>query len=111
VVKDLEDMEGDARYNCRTMPIAWGIRSSKVYAAVWLIVLGAALFIVIVYAFQVQWWMLAVYLLLAVLVPLFFVFRKLRTAVLGRDYGMISNLIKLVMLTGILSILFFKLYI
>ena len=25
VVKDIEDMEGDAKYNCKTMPIVWGV--------------------------------------------------------------------------------------
>ena len=31
VVKDMEDMDGDARYGCRTLPIAWGIPASKVF--------------------------------------------------------------------------------
>ncbi|MES1161033.1 MAG: geranylgeranylglycerol-phosphate geranylgeranyltransferase, partial [Bacteroidota bacterium] len=30
VVKDIEDMEGDARYGCRTMPIVWGVNTAKV---------------------------------------------------------------------------------
>jgi len=38
-IKDLEDMAGDAKYECRTMPIVWGVNVSKVYIAVWLIVL------------------------------------------------------------------------
>ena len=111
VVKDMEDLEGDKRYDCRTMPIAWGIRASKVYTAVWIIVLGAALLILSIYALQVHWWWLAVYLVVAVLIPLYFIFRKLRAAVHRQDFGMISNLVKLVMLTGILSMIFFKWYI
>jgi len=111
VVKDMEDLEGDARYNCNTMPIAWGIRASKVYTAVWIIVLGAALLILSIYALQVHWWWLAVYLIIAVLMPLYFIFRKLSIAVHREDFGMISNLVKLVMLTGILSMIFFKWYI
>ena len=31
VVKDMEDMEGDAKYGCKTMPIVWGIPASKVF--------------------------------------------------------------------------------
>ena len=111
VVKDLEDMEGDARYNCHTMPIAWGIHASKVYTAVWVIVLGAALLILSIYAIQVQWWWLAVYLLVFVLSPLYFVFRKLAPAQQSSEFGAISSLVKLVMLTGILSMIFFKFYI
>ena len=56
VIKDIEDMEGDAKYGCRTMPIAWGVRSTKVFIVVWLIVLLAMLVVIQVYAFQLGWW-------------------------------------------------------
>ncbi len=36
VVKDIEDMEGDMKYNCRTMPIVWGVNVAKVFAGTWL---------------------------------------------------------------------------
>ncbi len=39
VIKDMEDMEGDARYGCKTMPIVWGIPVAKVFTGVWLMVL------------------------------------------------------------------------
>lgn len=110
-VKDMEDFEGDARYNCHTMPIAWGFRATKVYTVVWTIVLSASLLILVVYALQVQWWWLAIYLVIAVLMPLTSIFRKLKSASSTRDYRNISNLVKLVMLTGILSMIFFKWYI
>ncbi len=110
-VKDMEDIEGDTKYNCRTMPIAWGIRASKVYTAVWIIVLGAALLILSIFAVQIKWWWLAVYIITTVLTPLYYIFRKLRRAMHSRDFGAISTLVKLVMLSGILSMLFFKCYI
>ncbi|MES1226839.1 MAG: geranylgeranylglycerol-phosphate geranylgeranyltransferase, partial [Bacteroidota bacterium] len=50
VVKDMEDIEGDEKYGCRTMPIVWGIPASKVFAGVWLIVLILAVAILLVYA-------------------------------------------------------------
>ena len=28
--KDMEDMEGDRRYGCKTMPIVWGLNATKV---------------------------------------------------------------------------------
>ena len=33
-IKDMEDMAGDEKYGCRTMPIVWGIRATKVYTAI-----------------------------------------------------------------------------
>jgi 4-hydroxybenzoate polyprenyltransferase len=110
-VKDMEDIEGDSKYNCHTMPIEWGIRASKVYTAVWIFVLGAALMILSIFAVQIKWWWLGVYIIVTVLTPLYFIYRKLRTAMHSRDFGAISTLVKLVMLSGILSMLFFKWYI
>ena len=46
VVKDMEDMEGDRRYGCKTMPIVWGINATKVFVGVWLIVLTGVLIVV-----------------------------------------------------------------
>jgi 4-hydroxybenzoate polyprenyltransferase len=49
VIKDMEDMEGDRKYGCRTMPIVWGLNASKVFVAVWIVVLSAALSILQLY--------------------------------------------------------------
>ena len=51
-IKDMEDIAGDVKYGCRTMPIVWGINATKVYVAVWLIVLIAALLVLQVYVLQ-----------------------------------------------------------
>ncbi|MES1222806.1 MAG: geranylgeranylglycerol-phosphate geranylgeranyltransferase, partial [Bacteroidota bacterium] len=40
-IKDMEDIEGDLKYGCKTMPIRWGINAAKVYVALWLVVLLA----------------------------------------------------------------------
>ncbi|MGG9972272.1 geranylgeranylglycerol-phosphate geranylgeranyltransferase [Ferruginibacter sp. SUN002] len=108
VIKDMEDMEGDAKYGCTTMPIVWGVPSSKVFVAVWLIVLAGALAVVQFYVIQLGWWISAVYCLLMVIIPLIFIYTKLRTAQVAADYHKLSSLIKVVMLTGILSMFFLK---
>ncbi len=56
VIKDIEDMAGDAKYGCRTMPIVWGVNVSKVFTGTWIIVLVAALFIVQAYVLTFEWW-------------------------------------------------------
>lgn len=108
VVKDIEDLEGDAKNNCKTMPVVWGIRTSKVFAGVWLVVLIGVLFILQFYAFQMGWHLIDFYCLILVVLPLIFILRKLYQAQNKADYHAISRLIKLVMLTGILSIVFFR---
>ena len=110
VIKDMEDIEGDRRYGCRTMPIVWGINATKVFTAVWLIVLTVSLAAVQVYVLIFGWWWSAVYVLLLIVLPLLWGLWKLRTAKLAKDFHKISTLIKAVMFTGICSMIFFKLY-
>jgi 4-hydroxybenzoate polyprenyltransferase len=108
VVKDMEDVPGDEKFGCRTMPIVWGIPSSKVFAGVWLVVLILAVLVLFVYALLLGWWIAAVYVLLLVVLPLLQVLRKLYRAAGPPDFHKVSGLIKLAMLTGILSMMFFK---
>ena len=111
VVKDIEDMEGDAKYNCKTMPIVWGIPTSKVFAGVWLVVLIGTLSIIQFYAFQLGWLLISFYSFVIVVFPLMWILRKLYVAHNSKQYHQLSQIIKLVMLFGILSLFFFKLYI
>lgn len=107
VIKDIEDMEGDARYGCKTMPIVWGVPTSKVFTAVWLVVCVAALAIVQLYAWQLGWFIICGYTVLLVILPLLYILKNLYKATRPADYHALSTLIKLVMLAGILSMLFF----
>ena len=110
VIKDMEDMEGDRKYGCRTMPIVWGLNASKVFVAVWLIVLISALVILQIYVLQYGWWLSIVYCVLFIIVPLLWIFNKLFAANASQDFHILSSAIKIIMLTGILSMLFFLLY-
>lgn len=107
VIKDMEDVQGDAAHNCRTMPIVWGIPSSKVFTAVWIIVAIGGLLILQIFAWQASWWWIIVYSVMLVILPLVFVLRKLYQAKEAGDYHQLSSWMKFIMLTGILSMLFF----
>ncbi|UAY50763.1 geranylgeranylglycerol-phosphate geranylgeranyltransferase [Ferruginibacter albus] len=110
VIKDIEDVQGDERYNCTTMPIVWGIPASKVFAAVWIIVLISALAIVQFYVLQLGWWLSALYCFVLIIVPLVWVLKKLYEAQESKQYHQLSSAIKLVMLSGILSMIFLWMY-
>jgi 4-hydroxybenzoate polyprenyltransferase len=77
VIKDMEDRDGDARYGCKTMPIVWGIPVSKVFTAVWLVVLMAAICIVQLYVLPFGWWASTFYGIVLILLPLGWILRKL----------------------------------
>lgn len=106
-VKDMEDMEGDARYGCKTMPIVWGLNAAKVYVAVWLVVLITILVIVQFYVLHFRWWMPVTYSFVCIVAPLIYIFYRLFPALNNRDFHRLSNWIKTVIFTGILSMLFF----
>jgi len=109
-IKDMEDLEGDEKYGCRTLPIVAGIRATKIYISIWVVILLAALIILQLYVLQFQWWYAIVYSVFLVIAPLAYLLYKLRTANTVRDFSALSSLSKLIMLTGIVSMIFFRIY-
>jgi 4-hydroxybenzoate polyprenyltransferase len=110
VLKDMEDRIGDQQYGCRTMPIVWGLQASRVFIYVWLIVLAGTLILLQFYVIAYGWWLSITYCLLLIVIPLLLVLRKLASAQTQHDFHSLSNRIKWIMLTGILSMLFFAYY-
>ena len=109
-IKDIEDLQGDERYGCRTMPIVWGVNAAKVYIAVWLVVILALLVILQVYVARFEWWWAMAYSIVFIIGPFVLIFLRLYKAKDQKDYHRLSNWTKLVMLTGILSMVFFYFY-
>ncbi|SHJ84126.1 4-hydroxybenzoate polyprenyltransferase [Hymenobacter daecheongensis DSM 21074] len=103
IVKDVEDMRGDAQHECRTLPIVWGVVRTKWVAGFFLLSLvvfvggaaGAAL--------QQRHWLFGSWLLLAVLMPLLLLGRHLARADRRRDFARLSAWCKWIMLAGVLS--------
>jgi 4-hydroxybenzoate polyprenyltransferase len=109
-IKDIEDMQGDEKYGCRTMPIVWGVNATKVYIAVWLVVVIALLLVLQIYVFRFHWWWAMGYSVIFIIVPFVYILVKLFSAKSKTDYHRLSNWTKLAMLTGILSMVFFYFY-
>jgi len=110
VVKDLEDMDGDRKEGCRTMPIVWGVPAAKIFAAVWMVVLIGILLVSQFYVMTFGWWISAAYIVITVVVPLGYIMKWLYAANATNDYAKLSRWIKIVMLTGIFSMSFFRFY-
>ncbi|MDQ2718692.1 MAG: geranylgeranylglycerol-phosphate geranylgeranyltransferase [Bacteroidota bacterium] len=107
VIKDLEDIEGDLKYNCTTMPIVWGLPVSKVFAGVWIIVLMGMVAALQVYVVQLGWWYSALYFFITILIPLLWVLINLYKANTPEKFHKLSTAVKMIMLAGILSMIFF----
>lgn len=110
MVKDMEDVEGDRRYGCKTMPIVWGLRFSKLFAGVWMVLLLVMLLIALLYILYFQMWIPALYHFLLIILPAAYCLRMLPLATESRHFHLLSRYVKLVMLAGIISMVFFKFY-
>ena len=111
MIKDMEDIGGDSRYNCRTFPIVFGMNAARIYVAVWLVVLLALLSIMTIYVLQFGWWLSAIYCAGLLIVPTVQLFKKLLKSSEGKDFHEMSSLVKWIMLTGILTMLFLGLHV
>jgi 4-hydroxybenzoate polyprenyltransferase len=102
IIKDMEDMKGDAAFGCRTLPILFGIRKTKTILFALVIVFTAAL---IISGLRIQINVLA-YLGLFVLPPLMWLSYTLAKADSSRDFTRLSFLCKYIMLSGVVSMAF-----
>ncbi len=110
VVKDIEDIEGDRKHGCRTMPIVWGVEFSKIFATIWMVILLVLLLIVTFYILQLKMWVPALYNILLIVAPAAWSLRLLLKAETTADFAQLSSWIKAVIFTGILSMLLFKFF-
>ena len=109
VIKDMEDIEGDLKYGCTTMPIVWGLPASKVFTGVWIVVLAGLVTAIQIYVVQFGWWFSALYSLVAIIIPLIMLLRNLYGANTPVQFHRLSSMVKMIMLAGIVSMIFFKL--
>lgn len=102
LVKDIEDIDGDHKVGMQTLPIVLGReRANKIVFVLSLIPLFAAVYYVVNNLFKQQF--LVGYFLVFVIAPLIYITIKLFSAEHKSHYKHISLVLKLVMLTGMLS--------
>jgi 4-hydroxybenzoate polyprenyltransferase len=106
----MEDIQGDLKYGCKTMPIVWGIDFTKIFTGIWMVILLVLLFIVFYYILQLRMWIPALYEMVLIILPAGYTLKLLIKAETTLAFAKISFWIKIFILTGILSMLFFKFY-
>ena len=99
IIKDMEDLKGDNTYGCKTLPIVWGIRKTKIT----LYVLIFAFLISVVAINQLYVKLEMIYFVMLLFVPLAWLTTRLARADTKKDYGWLSSFCKVIMLLGILS--------
>lgn len=111
MIKDIEDLEGDREFGCRTMPVVIGVKATKNVA----IVIALATMICLGY---IQYMFLKIddkasfiYFAIALQLPFLFLVYKIKTAQNKKQFRFAGNLSKFIMLMGIcyLFVFFYQL--
>lgn len=104
IVKDVEDIEGDARFGSQTIPLRLGIFRTKqvvtIITAVFLSFLG---FFIVAAFYQINS-VMAIYLTLAVAMPTFHFLWSLQKADTKTAFHWLSQELKFIMVGGLLSL-------
>ncbi|MGI4874972.1 MAG: geranylgeranylglycerol-phosphate geranylgeranyltransferase [Janthinobacterium lividum] len=105
IVKDLEDMRGDAQHGCRTLPLVWGVVRSKWVAGVFLASMSGLVLVAVGQLLAAGRWPLAAWLLAFVVLPIGWLAGLLVRADRRRHFRQLSSWCKGIMLAGVLSML------
>jgi 4-hydroxybenzoate polyprenyltransferase len=107
IAKDVEDIDGDSKTGMNTLPIIIGVEKAK-YILFGLSVLTLSIigYYVIDSLYKNQ--VAVIYFLLFIIAPLLYLCIKIVSAKTKSDYTNISNILKLIMLFGMLSLLLYK---
>ena len=110
LIKDIEDIDGDELSQCKTVPIVFGIKKTKIIVIVLIAALASyILFILYTYFYSntvLNFW----YLTGLFLIPLFALIYLVKSASEKKDYYYASLFSKIIMLGGVFSIFFFWYY-
>ncbi len=107
LIKDMEDVEGDREMECRTVPIVWGEKRSKIVVTS-LISLTIIMLIIALGFFHSQNDKISSnYILFALVLPLLYLIYEVIRAKTVEDFHTASTLSKVIMLVGVLYSLIF----
>ncbi len=104
VIKDIEDVKGDATFGCRTLPVVYGVRKTKLMVYLFCI---AFLTCMCVLAYSLVGSELAIFSA-GLVIPLGLICYLLSRADTVAHYRQLSGYCKIIMLVGIMSMAFFK---
>ncbi len=103
IIKDMEDVKGDAAHGCKTLPILWGIARTKILLYILIASFITTLFVLtteLPNQQRVGW------IFLAMMIPVGYFTYKLVRADTRKNFADLSNACKIIMLLGVLTMLF-----
>lgn len=105
IVKDLQDMAGDKVANYNTYPILVGEKGAKIliYVLLTFQMLAGSIYCIMAWGFSQK---ISAVIMAFITLSFFYFIQKLGKAKTRDDYGYTSNILKYVMLAGVINLLF-----
>lgn len=103
IIKDMEDWKGDATFGCKTLPIIFGLRKTKLIVYSFIGLFGFLIF----YLTQFLENNILYYYFSGLTLFIIYFVHRLSTADKVKDFHFLSTYCKVIMLSGIISILLF----
>jgi 4-hydroxybenzoate polyprenyltransferase len=103
IVKDIEDIEGDKTRDYETFPLVYGINKAVWLSMAVLTVLNVLCILLMVLAAKL--W-LSIFMVVLVIAPVFYSYYLLLSASEKQDFSRLQKFMKLLMITGLLSVVF-----
>ncbi|MCP4120471.1 MAG: UbiA family prenyltransferase [Bacteroidetes bacterium] len=106
VVKDLQDKEGDEQFECRTLPVVWGITGGKIVAALFMILVMAGVCRIQLVLLDFKNYLPFAYLLIMIQLPAIYMLVMLFKAKNAGQFSTLSKGVKAIMLFGVLTMIY-----
>lgn len=107
IVKDMEDFKGDAEQGCVTMPIKWGLLRSARFTQLIGLLAVTPLIIGAVKLLKEQWYVLGIYVLAGLALPIILWMYYLPKEATTKHYSKESRYLKIIMVLGIVSLIIY----
>ncbi len=101
IIKDMEDVEGDKEYGCRTLPIVMGIKKAKLICTSLILLFMAGIGYLMAHQYAANDKISFGYFFALVQAPLAFILFRLFTASEKKHFHFASVMVKVTMLAGI----------
>jgi len=108
IVKDIEDIEGDRKHGCRTLPIIWGLNRTKAVVLLFAVMLLISLGYFGASLGSRGWFYSFFWTILAIIIPMGIFLFKLAKATTEKDFAWLSKWMKIIMLAGLVLIVIFR---
>jgi len=102
IIKDMEDEKGDREMECRTMPIKWGIKKSKLFLYFLIILTITILLVANKFYIPFEGTLTIRYILFGLALPLLILIYMIFRAQTPAEFHQASTLSKFIMLIGVL---------